>query len=127
MIPSLALALLATVGGALATYAYDEGASLPTRLCSGACFGLAAFGLIGFILASFLGLTPLSITIAAVAIAAPTALLLKPTRRAQIQGDLGATLVAVRRAILNPSRETLGCFFYWAIASLLLWQIFNRG
>src|SRR6266567_1710105 len=124
MILSLALALLAAVGGALATYAYDEGASLLTRLCSGACIGLAAFGLIGFILASFLGLTPLAITIAAVAVA-PTALLFKPTLRNQIQGDLGAALGAVRRAILYPSRETVGYFFYCAIATLLLWQIFN--
>src|SRR5439155_26251178 len=75
VILSLALALLAAVGGALATYDYDEGASLSTRLCSGACDGLAAFGLIGFILAAFLGLTPLAITIAAVAVAAPAALL----------------------------------------------------
>jgi len=125
MILSLALALLATVGGALATYAYDEGASLSTRLCSGACIGLAAFGLIGFILASFLGLTPLAIAIAVVVVAAPTALLLKPSRRARIEGDLGAALGAVRRATLNPNRETVGYFFYWAIATLLLWQIFN--
>jgi hypothetical protein len=124
MILSLALALLATAGGALATYVYDEGASLLTRLCSGACIGLAAFGLIGFILASFLGLTPLAITIAAVAVA-PTALLFKPTLRNQVQGDLGAALGAVRRAILYPSRETVGYFFYCAIATLLLWQIFN--
>src|SRR5438445_10678740 len=106
MILSLALALLATAGGALATYAYDEGAWVSTRVCSGACIGLAAFGLIGFILASFLGLTPPAIAIAAVAVAAPTALLLKPARRAQIQGDLRATLGALRRAILHPSRET---------------------
>ncbi len=125
MILSLALALLAAVGGALATYAYDEGASLSTRLCSGACIGLAAFGLIGFILASFIGLTPLAIGIAAVVVTAPTALLLKPTHRGQIQGDLAATLGAVRRATLNPSRETVGYFCYCAIATLLLWQIFN--
>src|ERR1700720_3402782 len=111
MILSLALALLATTGGALATYAYDESASLLTRLCSGACIGLAAFGLIGFILASFLGLTPLAITIAAVAVAAPTVLLLKPTLRIQMQGDLGAGLTAVRRAILYPRREMVGYFF----------------
>ena len=125
MILSLALALLAAVGGALATYAYDEGASLSTRLCSGACVGLAAFGLIGFILASFIGLTPLAIGIAAVVVTAPTALLLKPTHRGQIQGDLAATLGALRRATLNPSRETVAYFCYWAIATLLLWQIFN--
>jgi len=125
MILSLALALLAAVGGALATYAYDEGASLSTRLCSGACVGLAAFGLIGFILASIIGLTPLAIGIAAVVVTAPTALLLKPTHRGQIQGDLAATLGAVRRATLNPSRETVAYFCYCAIATLLLWQIFN--
>src|SRR2546422_5748442 len=112
MILSLALALLATAGGAVATYLYDEGASLAMRLCTGACLGLAAFGLIGFILASFLGLAPLAITIAAVAMASPFALVLNPARRAQVQADLAATAEAIRGAILHPTSGAVVYFLY---------------
>ena len=57
MIASLLLALLVTFSGAVATYLYDENASLGARLCTGLCLGLAAFGLIGFVVASFIGLS----------------------------------------------------------------------
>jgi hypothetical protein len=127
MILSLALALLATAGGALATYAYDEGASLAARLCTGACTGLAAFGLIGFVLASFLGLTPLTITIAAVAVAAPVALLLNLNRRKQVRADLVATAKAIRQVMLDPRSSSMAYFLYYAIAAALLWQIFTRA
>jgi hypothetical protein len=127
MILAVTLSLLATVGGALATYTYDEGASLPTRLCTGACIGLAAFGLIGFVLASFFGLTGLTIAAAAVAVAAPIALLWNSTYRKQIQSDVAATEKAIRRAILYPTGSSIGYFLYYAIASILLWQIFDRA
>ena len=52
MIISLVLALFVTASGTVTTYLYDEGASLASRLCAGACIGLAALGLIGFVLAS---------------------------------------------------------------------------
>jgi hypothetical protein len=127
MILSLALALLATAGGALATYAYDEGGSLAARLCTGACTGLAAFGLIGFVLASFLGLTPLAIILAAVAVASPVALLLDLNRRTQVRADLAATEKAIRQAVLYPSSLSIAYFLYYAIATVLLWQIFARA
>jgi hypothetical protein len=127
MILSLALALLATAGGALATYAYDEGASLAARLCTGACTGLAAFGLIGFVLASFLGLTPLAIILAAMAAASPSALLLDLKRRQQVRADLARTEKAIRQAMLYPSSSSIAYFLYYAIASILLWQIFSRA
>jgi hypothetical protein len=51
MLITLALILMATAGGALATYLYDEDATPAARLCAGACTGLAALGLAGFVLA----------------------------------------------------------------------------
>ena len=63
MIASLALALLVTFSGTLATYLYDENASLGARLCAGVCLGLAAFSLVGFVVASLVGLTGAAILI----------------------------------------------------------------
>ena len=51
MIISLVLTLLVTASGTVATYLYDEGASLATRVCTGACIGIAALGLVGFVVA----------------------------------------------------------------------------
>ena len=127
MILSLALALLATAGGTLVTYLYDEGASLAARFCAGACIGVAAFGLIGFVLASFLGLTPLAIALAAVAVGSPGALLLALKCRRQVQADLTATTTAIRQALLYPRASSFGYVVYYATAAALLWMIFNRA
>ena len=127
MIISLALALLVTAGGALATYLYDNDASLSTRLCTGACIGLAAFGLVGFVLASFLGFTPLAVAVSTVVVASPFTLLRDPTLREQVQVDLTATSRTIRRAIYHPTRDAVVYFLYYATASVLLWQIFNRA
>jgi uncharacterized membrane protein YhaH (DUF805 family) len=127
MILSLALALLATAGGTLVTYLYDEGASLATRLCSGVCIGLAAFGLIGFVLSSFLGLTPIAIGLSAAAVALPFALLIDLTRRSRVRADLTAMTKAMRQALLYPTGPAIGYVVYYATAAALLWIIFNRA
>lgn len=127
MILSLLLALLITVSGALATYLYDEDAPLASRLCTGACIGLAAFGLIGFVLASLLGLTPGSIALATLATMAPFSLLLEPIRRQEIEADVTAAVKKIRRAVARPRRSDIGYFAYYAIAAVLFWLIFDRA
>jgi hypothetical protein len=113
MIISLALTLLVTVSGTLATYLYDEGASFAARLCAGACMGLAAFGLIGFVFASFLGLTPVVIALTAVAVLiVPVIALRDSVRRGVIWHDLERTSQTSQRALLRPSRESLGYFIF---------------
>lgn len=127
MILALLLVLVVTAAGALATYCYDAGASLATRLCTGACIGLAAFGLIGFVLASLFGLTPLTIGVATVVTALPFFLLLDPDRREQIDTDLKTSARAVRRAVLHPTVSDIGYFLYYAIAAVLMGLIFDRA
>ena len=127
MILSLSLALLVTASGALATYLYDEGASLGARLCSGACIGLAAFGLIGFILASLLGLTPLSIVLAAFFTALPFTLLLEPVLRRDVEADLVAASIKLQRIISTPKGSDLGYVAFYTITAILMWLIFDRA
>src|SRR5258708_39677554 len=103
MILALALALVVTASGALATYIYDEGASIGARLCTGACTGLAAFGLIGFVLASMLGLTPLSIAVAIALTASPFIMLLESDRREQVNADIMDCVRTVRDAVGHPT------------------------
>jgi hypothetical protein len=127
MILALALALVATASGALATYIYDEGASIGARLCTGACIGLAAFGLIGFVLASLLGLTPLSIMVATILTASPFILLVGSDRRKQITVDLTSSAAAFRAAVAHPTGPVIVSFLYYTIAAVLIWLVFDRA
>ena len=121
MIISLALTLLVTVSGMLATYLYDESASFAARLCAGACMGLAALGLIGFVFASFLGLTPIVIALTAVAVLiVPVIALRDPVRRGVIWHDLKRTSQTSQGALLRPSRESLGYFIFYVVVSAIL-------
>ncbi len=127
MIISLALVLLATTSGTLASYVYDEGAAFAARLCAGACIGIATLGLVGFIFSSFLGLTPLAILLTLVVVALPLVFLRNPVRRAAILQDLRATYRAFRQALLHPSRIPLGYTVFYLVVGAILWRAFQRA
>src|SRR5215467_14417950 len=97
MIASLLLALLVTLSGTVATYLYDENASLGARLCAGAALGLAALGLIGFIVASLLGLSNAAVLFSAAICCSPLALLADGAIWKRVMIDLKAVSTATRR------------------------------
>jgi hypothetical protein len=127
LIISLALLLLATASGTLATYAYDDSGNFPVRLCTGVCTGIAAFGLVGFIVASFLGLTPVAILLTIVVLAAPIAFLKNANRRHAIQQDMTNTWRRVRECISHPSRIPFGYAIFYTIVAVILWRAFQRA
>ena len=55
---SLVLFIAAALGGAAATYLYDDDAPLGARLAMGGPIGLALFGLGGFAAAMLVGMGP---------------------------------------------------------------------
>jgi hypothetical protein len=125
---SLAVVLLVTASGTLASYLYDEGAPFAARLCAGACTGIAVFGLFGFVIASFLGLTPLTITLALLLVVFSALLVLtNQDRRTLVQYDLRLTGRAVRRGYLKPSGPQFGYIVFYAVAAAVLWQTFQRA
>jgi hypothetical protein len=128
VIISLALVLLVTAAGTLASYLYDEDVNFAARLCAGACIGIAALGLLGFVFASFLGLTPLGILLASLAtIALPLLSLRNPTRRAFVQQDLRSTYRAFRSAVSNPSGTQVGYALFYLVVTVILWRAFQRA
>lgn len=127
MVLALSLTLIATLGGALASYLYDEDAPIGARLCAGACTGLAALGLLGFIFASLLGLALPAIALAAVAAATPFALLKNDNLRATVSADVLEALRRSRRAVLRPSWSAIGSFIFYALVAALLWTVFERA
>lgn len=127
MIISLALLLLATAGGTLATYLYDDVAPFAARVCAGACVGLAALGLLCFIFSSFLGLTPLSIAFAiAVVMLFPLAWF-NHDRRKIVQQDLAETYRAARQALVHPARIPWGYAGFYLVIVAVFWGCFQRA
>src|SRR5216683_1374850 len=127
MIASLALAILVTVSGTVATYFYEENASLGARLCAGACLGLAALGLVGFLVASFIGLTITAVVLSAILTSAPLLSLLNQDRKKYVRADLADASRRLSRLLSHPDLVSVGyCIFYGAIA-ITLWQVFSRA
>jgi len=127
MIISLALTILAIASGTLLTYTYDDGAPLASRLCSGACIGLAAMGLVGLIIALLFGLNLYTLGLTAMVIALPGLLLGNKPKRNQINSDIDEVLKAVSRATHKPDRWAFIYFIFYAGVMIGMWLIFDRA
>lgn len=126
MISSLVLVLLVTASGTVATYLYDDRASFPARLCSGACLGLAALGLIGFVIASFAGLTNGAVLVTLLICFLPFGILSKELYRRCLQEDLFRVSDAVKSFWRNPFAPSSGYVIFYLVVGVALWQVFNR-
>jgi len=126
MLLTLSVASAAILGGTLATYAYDDNASLAWRLCAGACTGLVAIGMVGFSLASWFGLTLLTSILAAGLAASPLALLSSRPRRAQLKADVEATVAASGAYVLRPTRRAALSSTLCLLVGLVVWTVLDR-
>ncbi|HET6975380.1 MAG TPA: hypothetical protein VFI24_03595 [Pyrinomonadaceae bacterium] len=127
MIASLLLALLVTFSGTVATYLYDENASLGARLCAGAAMGLAALGLIGFVVASLIGLTGAAMLFSTLICCSPLALLADRAILDRLKRDRDAVSLSARRLFTNPNVTSIGYFLFYAFVAVVLWKVFNRA
>jgi hypothetical protein len=127
MIASLALTLLVTFSGTLATYLYDENASLGARLCAGVCFGLTALSLVGFVVATFVGLTGAAIVISAAICCSPLAFLVDPATTTRLKHDLNTASIAARRLFVRPDFTSIGYFLFYGASTFILWKVFSRA
>src|ERR1044072_8850397 len=127
MIASLILALLVTLSGTVATYLYDETASLGARLCAGAAIGLAALGLIGFVVASLVGLTGAAVLFSAVICCSPLALLADGKITQKLRRDLDEVSVAAGRLVKKPDATSIGYFLFYAVVAIVFWKVFSRA
>ena len=123
MIASLILALLVTFSGTVATYLYDENATLGARLCTGVCLGLAAFGLIGFVVASFIGLSGAAILISLAVCCSPIAILTNARHSSRFKQDLSAA----SRRLQTADSESIGYFVFYLVVAVVLWKVFDRA
>ena len=123
MIASLLLALLVTLSGTVATYLYDENASLGARLCAGAALGLAALGLVSFVVASFIGLSGIAILFSIAICCSPLALLADANILKRFNQDLASVSAAIRQ----PELRTIGYFLFYSVVAVIFWRVFSRA
>src|SRR5215204_1270335 len=126
MIASLLLALLVTLSGTVATYVYDENASLGARLCAGAALGLAALGLVSFVVASFIGLSGVAILFSIAICCSPLALLTDASTLKRFEQDLTGISTAIRQLFRFESRA-VGYFLFYAVVAVIFWKVFSRA
>ena len=127
MTATLTIAFLITLGGAVATYLYDDKASFAARLCSGACVGLGVFGLVGFIVASFIGLTGSAVVISLLITIAPVLMLVSSTRRKQMRDDLAVQTHSIRRFVNSPDVVTALYIGFYLAVLVVFWNVFGRA
>jgi len=127
MIASLLLALLVTFSGTIATYLYDENASLGARLCAGGAIGLAALGLIGFVVASLVGLSGAAVLFSALICCSPLALLTDGAIAAHLKRDLDAVSIGARRLVTKTDATSIGYVLFYAVVAVVLWRVFTRA
>ena len=126
MIASLLLALLVTLSGTVATYLYDENASLSARLCAGAALGLAALGLVGFVVASFVGLSGIAILFSAAICCSPLALLADNVIVSRLKSDFDRASTFSRQ-LTRLDASAVGHFLFYTATALILWKVFSRA
>jgi len=127
MTASLILAFLITMSGVVATYLYDDNASLGARLCSGACLGLSVWGLIGFVVASFVGLTANAVLISAFLTCLPLALLLSSKSLRKISDDFSIQTKAIKRFLSHPDSLNILYVCFYLLVTVVLWRVFSRA
>ncbi|HYH85588.1 MAG TPA: hypothetical protein VEX60_08895 [Pyrinomonadaceae bacterium] len=121
------LALAAIAGATLLTYLYDREALLWSRLCVGVCVGFAALGVVGFVFASWLGMTPLALALAGAVCGSPLLLLFQRGLHGRFQVEVGDAMLALRRAFTRPGKRGTGEGFFYVVAALLFWLVFDRA
>ena len=122
---ALALALVATIGGAVASYSYDDDAPLGARLAYGATTGFLVLGFAGFIAATLTG--PLSGPYAAAVVAAlPLLAFARADVRTCFGDDSREAGARIADGFRHPGLSTTGPLVFWAAIVALLWVAFDR-
>jgi hypothetical protein len=126
MIASLLLALLVTLSGTIATYLYDENASLGARLCAGAALGLSVLGLVSFVVASLIGLSGMAVLFSTLICCSPLAILTDSNTLKRFQKDLAGISTGTRQ-LLRFDSWALIYFLFYLVVAVILWKVFSRA
>jgi hypothetical protein len=113
---ALLILLAAVLGGAVATYLYEERAGAAYRIACGACLGMTVLGLAGYVAASTLGMGPLALALAALlTLGVPLWL---------VRDGLARLLRQIRAGIRRPPVSRVAWFL---AVFVVLWLCYDRA
>jgi hypothetical protein len=125
MIAALAVLVVATIGGTVATYWYDPRAPALSRPFTGAATGLVALAGIGLLAGFAIGPNSASVVPAVAIVASPIGLLALPRYADAARADL-AGLAAMARRSTTAWPATLLVLGGLAAVAVLVWLVFDR-
>jgi hypothetical protein len=127
MFAACTLLIVATLGGLALSFVYARQEHFATRLCMGACTGLALMATIGFVLASFLGLNGTSVVVPSACLLLPFLLLLNRSYRELMLSETRSAAQSFLRAVNHPRWITTGYFVFYLFMAVLLGLVFGRA
>ncbi|HEV3315664.1 MAG TPA: hypothetical protein VG488_01795 [Candidatus Angelobacter sp.] len=127
MFAACTLLIVATLGGLALSFVYARQEHFATRLCMGACTGLALMATIGFVLASFLGLNGTSVVVPSACLLLPFLLLLNRSYRGLMLSETRSAAQSFLRAVNHPRWITTGYFVFYLFMAVLLGLVFGRA
>ena len=120
MVLAVALVAAAWLGGAAATYLFDDDEPLVGRLAVGGPLGLALLGLAGFVAASIFGLRLVALAVGFLAAAAPLLAFRDPARRFLLRED-------ARALLLSPARAKAALILFYGGMGFVVWRVCARA
>jgi hypothetical protein len=126
VIPATLLALVATFGGAVATYGFDRGSPGYARLATGCVIGFTTLAFSGFALSLVVGLGAISLILAAAITSLPALLLRNGAVRAAIRDDVLEIRERVVAGFRQPKWATVVTLIYGGSIAVGIWFIADR-
>jgi len=126
MIPAILLALVAMVGGTVATYGFDRGSPAYARLATGCVIGFTTLAFAGFVLALFVGLGAVSLVLAAAISLLPAVLFRSPDIRGAIRRDVAELRDRIVGGFRRPTSATIVTLVYGGSIAIGIWFIADR-
>ena len=123
----LLVLLAALLGGAAATYVFEDDAGPLARLAMGAPLGVIGLGLAGYAGAWALGMTAAAVFGAALLSALPILVFARKDARRRLQADLGRARRAMEEALVQPRWATHGLAIAFAMGAFLMWRVQDRA
>jgi len=120
---ALLLAVVATLGGTMASYGFDRDSPGYARLATGCVVGMTTLAFAGFVLALGLGMGPATLVLAAAVAMLPAVVVRNPDVRTALRGDVAEIRVRLASAARRPTLGTLATAIYGVAIALGVWLV----
>jgi hypothetical protein len=125
---SAALLAAAILGGAAATYLFDDDAGLPARLAMGVPLGVVLLGIVGFLLGWAFGLgAATAMLAAAIVLAVPVLIVHRRVGWDRLRDEAARARAGATAALRRPTRLAVATAAFYVFMAVLVVALFDRA